>query len=282
MVFSLQSDPSLFSFDFKKFPNYVVVTYRGRSYVSRITHPTVVILHKNTHHYIATDPIRALDPSELQSIKTTHYSYPPLFIKAHLVEHFTLVDTDTTDISVADVRYDMVEMFLTNTINPSLSKSCRDMAVHLVLDHQVNQKQALFHTPSNTLYLVLCLFRKKKCLSSITFQFLPSTILIESKTLPSEENKTYNTLLRAITILIADKMLVRNQPIQSIVSQPIHWVSAWLLSSKFGFENGVRTTNKQDFRKQFQEDHDYTLTLTTLSYKRAWHVYEQVVKNLPC
>lgn len=287
MTFHLKRGMPEASFDSGLYPGFLVMTYHGRKYVSRRTHPRLVVLHGNDHHLFDLRGGRAypVKQTELERIQREYYQFPPLFIKAQLLEHFTVIDMGDKEVSVAEIHYETAEMFLTNIINPMIKQRCPSISARLVLEDRVAQKQALFHLPGTSLHLVLCLYRRTKCISSITFSFYPQSVLIESKTDPQEENKKYNTLLRAITILLSDKLVVRNQAIRSIQSQPIHWVSAWLLHSKFGFQGSGGTTrqiHKEEFRRRFDQDRDYELEITGDAYRRAWNVLETTLKTIAC
>lgn len=285
MTFNLRSNCSNIFFDFSTFVGYIVILYQNKKYVSKITNPILVVMDKNNHYYYHLHNNQAipLNKDELSHIRKEYYQFPPLFIKAQLLEHFTVIDTTDKEVSVANVDYTMAQLFLKNVINPMITTKYPDMNVQLLLDKDVRQKQALFHLPNQYLYLVLCLYRKKECISSITYSFYDDhSIMIESKTILKEENKKYNTLLRAITVLISDKLIVNNDAIRIIKSQPINWISAWLLVNKFGFikdESGI-IQQKQEFKKKFNEEDDYELHIEAQSYKKAWNVFLNTLEKM--
>lgn len=275
------------SFDLQMYPGFVLVTVRDRKFVSKLTHEQLVILDGTKHYFyhLLDHVVKPVRNRELQTIRKTYYDFPPLFIKAQLVEHFIVIDMAKEELSVADVQYAAAKMFIDSIIQPMVAETCPNMSVKLLFNDEVKQKHALFHLAGVDLHLVLCLYRRKQCVSSITYSFYDDSLLIESRTSPRDENKRYNTLLRAITILLTDKLMVNSRPVHTIKSQPINWVSAWLLTSRFGFRGGssaVSKTQKQAFRKEFDEDQDYELNVTAVSYQRAWKVLQDTLNNLVC
>lgn len=83
-------------------------------------------------------------------------------------------------------------------------------------------------------YLMLCLYHRNSCISSVTLNIKDTTITIESKTHEDYESKKFNKLMRCITIIICDKLICNiGEKLKTIVSYPINKISSWLLISNF-------------------------------------------------
>ena len=71
-------------------------------------------------------------------------------------------------------------------------------------------------------YLILCLYHNDKCISSITLKNKDkSTIEIDSRT-----NDKYNTLLRAIVVMISSYIICNGEQIKKIYSIAANPISA--------------------------------------------------------
>jgi hypothetical protein len=80
----------------------------------------------------------------------------------------------------------------------------------------------------------LCLYSNTDCVSSIGITYTAdNTIEINSETVSEFQNKKYNTLLRAVIIMISPHIICNSYNIEIITSTAISPISAWLLIKNY-------------------------------------------------
>ena len=82
-----------------------------------------------------------------------------------------------------------------------------------------------FHPP-----IVLCLFTDSECVSSITIKIRGNHITIDSKTDERYEGRKFNTLLRAVAIILSKNL---NESVERLTSSAANVVSALLMIKRF-------------------------------------------------
>ena len=80
------------------------------------------------------------------------------------------------------------------------------------------------------LQIVLCLFTGNNCVSSITINITRSEMTIDSRTNAQYEGRKFNTLLRAVAIIVSKSL---NERAERLVSSAVNVVSALLMIKRF-------------------------------------------------
>ena len=111
-----------------------------------------------------------------------------------------------------------------NELN-DLLKPCQ---YELSLDYMYNLDGKITTYSNDINFLVLCLNKDRKCISSIELEMYDDYISINLKTLHMYENKKINTLLNAIVIIIGNLFNIRY-----IKAEAINPISAYILINKF-------------------------------------------------
>ena len=78
--------------------------------------------------------------------------------------------------------------------------------------------------------IVLCLFTGNNCVSSITINVTRSEMTIDSRTNEHYEGRKFNTLLRAVAIIVSKSL---NERAERLVSSAVNVVSALLMIKRF-------------------------------------------------
>ena len=105
-------------------------------------------------------------------------------------------------------------------------------------------EELIIHSPEQ---LLLCLYDKGNCVSSILIDSLLNNITIDSKTHEKYEGKNYNKFLRGVIILIGKYIY---SDIDTIYSSAISSASAWILINNFnGYYDNPEFTKFIDNRK---------------------------------
>ena len=160
----------------------------------------------------------------------------------------------------------------------------------------------------------VCLTLNDQCISQITFDIdyvksdLGVALVINSFTIPEEENKKYNTFLRSVAILIAFNSSYErsNKKFKYIMSIPGNWISEWLLISKFGFwykdkdfdllskfknlsKQQYTSQLKQQFKKIIFKNYDelsteqaLILDLSKANYDYYLNLCEELLEKIKC
>jgi hypothetical protein len=121
---------------------------------------------------------------------------------------------------------------LLDELNILLSKKCRDLRI--VVDYRYNLKGRVTTYSRNDSSLIICLYQRDHCISSITMSMYRDIIYISSRTEREYEGRKYNRLLRAVAILIAPLVKSGTVTPVRIVSEAESAVSVWLLMRYFG------------------------------------------------
>ena len=139
-----------------------------------------------------------------------------------------------------------------DALNSILENKCSNL--YLKLDNYYNLNGVLTTYFNEYDLIILCLYHDNNCISSISIKYnTPYTLEIYSKTCETYTNKKYNTLLRAVIIILASDIICTSNPIRKIYSNAGSPISAWLLIKNFDvniisdtFENLKESELKQD------------------------------------
>lgn len=136
--------------------------------------------------------------------------------------------------------------------------------------------------------LYLCLFKKNACISNIVLDYNGNhkTITISSYTFDDYQRKGFNRLLRAICIIIANK--IDNQ-IQFIESHATSYISAHVLLKDYANTNtNVDIPNqltKEEMKDQFDKTDGYLKILVPINEEnisRARTIFNNFVSSFDC
>jgi hypothetical protein len=122
-------------------------------------------------------------------------------------------------------------------MNDKLQMASQNLKLHLdyIFDFEEGSVIETFHAKWEPTFLLLCLFRENHCISSLTLNVYTnnrnsSTLTMDSKTNKLDERKGYNTLLRAVAIIISKHL---DERIYQIESEAINAISAYTMICKF-------------------------------------------------
>jgi len=144
--------------------------------------------------------------------------------------------------------------------------------------------------------LLLCLMHGNECVSSITLMVSEREPIIESKTNKRYEGRKFNTLLRAVAIMIS-KSLYQNA--EYLISNAVNIISATLMIKRFNasatfiFPNTVRVISKtsikpEKFNKTIEDFFDYYGSMQTRvdlneeNIVNATSVFHETIQRMNC
>ena len=171
-------------------------------------------------------------------------------VKRLNVDHI-LKNTPGCETPLQDLReaHQIIQM-----LNNIIERECYDLRLQLDYVYNMSNRVVSFSgAPSE--YLLLCLYYKENCISSIEIIKKQENLKINSKTDSEYENKKYNKLLRAATIIISRALMPEGHYLHSVALNPI---SAWLLINTF---NGVIRPERDNdewfnfIEENYKDDH---------------------------
>lgn len=121
-------------------------------------------------------------------------------------------------------------------LNDELQKTCPDFYLNIdyITSFPQDSTASLYSDVMLNSYfqppLVLCLFTENDCVSSLTLKIKESELTIDSRTNERYEGRKFNTLLRAVAIMISKSL---NTGAESLVSSAINRISARLMITRF-------------------------------------------------
>jgi len=207
------------------------------------------------------------------------------------------IDNDLTEI-VNDYVINKDEAIIElNKLNGKLIEKCPNL--ELKFDYLINQPGivSVLHIDNS---LTLCLYNQGNCISSIICMIKPDddkfTFAISSQTNPSMQGRNFNKLLRAAIIIIANRVTVNGQNIQSVYSEAENPTSALLLLKYFNAEsldddfnrilkkktNDNRSLITHDFIKKYMEkygDIELEIKLNPENIENAHGIFNLTVIN---
>jgi len=138
--------------------------------------------------------------------------------------------------------------------------------------------------------LVLCLFTENNCVSSITINVTKTEITIDSKTNELYEGRKFNTLLRAVAIIISKSL---NEIAKMLVSIAVNATSASLMIKRFNAvlrdgDISNRTVQPEDLNqvvKDYIRQHAFMQTcveLNEINITNATAVFHETIKRMNC
>lgn len=188
------------------------------------------------------------------------------------------------------------------SLNSELQKKCPGF--HLQIDYitsfPVGSTVSLYSGVLLNAYikppLLLCLMHGNECVSSITLMVSEREPIIESKTNKRYEGRKFNTLLRAVAIMIS-KSLYQNA--EYLISNAVNIISATLMIKRFNasatfiFPNTVRVISKtsikpEKFNKTIEDFFDYYGSMQTRvdlneeNIVNATSVFHETIQRMNC
>lgn len=138
--------------------------------------------------------------------------------------------------------------------------------------------------------IVLCLFTGNNCMSSITIKVNKSEISIDSKTNELYENRKFNTLLRAVAIIVSTSL---NERAERLVSSASNVISALLMIKRFNAvpRNGdisSKTVPPEKLDKVIKENFDHVggmetcVELNEENIAKATSVFHDTLERIKC
>jgi len=138
--------------------------------------------------------------------------------------------------------------------------------------------------------IVLCLFTGNNCVSSITINVTKTEITIDSKTNELCEGRKFNTLLRAVAIIVSTSL---NERAKLFVSIATNAISALLMIKRFNavLRDGdisnrtVQPENLDQVVKDYIHEHAFMQTCVELNednIANATAVFHETIKRMNC
>lgn len=132
-----------------------------------------------------------------------------------------------------DTPFDLTRAHnLLDKLNDIIEEECNDLRLHLDYVYNMKNKVVSF-SMAPPKYLLLCLYHKEDCISSIELIPKEKTLIINSITENIYEGKKYNKLLRTVALMIASVFIPSFTTLSSTAMNP---VSVWLLVSTLNGE----------------------------------------------
>lgn len=166
-----------------------------------------------------------------------------------------------------------------NNINNSLHKKCKELSIIVDNGYKIN---TLFKDYSLS-QPIICLYYKDQCISTISYSIYDNNLVIASDTLETYRNNKYNSLLRAIAVIISKYYNVNH-----LVSNAINPISVYTLSKYFVVtydNNFTKFLNNQlltfDLCKKYMENNDIDVyvSIDNENIQRAIHVYDTLFSD---
>jgi hypothetical protein len=191
-------------------------------------------------------------------------------------------------------KYGGVEITTTTAIadlNETIQKRCPDLFLHLDYKKNLPGKIVSYSGVEKPDIAVLCLYTKKiepaECFSSVEFKVEETDeniLYISSKTKQTEENKKYNTLLRACSIVLANKW-----KFQKIISNAENPISVWLLTKDYKYETDYdfksfvrnRKITQELIKEYFSVEPEFTYVDVSLPVKENLEKAYEIIEKTP-
>jgi len=140
--------------------------------------------------------------------------------------------------------FDISETFgVLNYLNSLLQQKCNDLEFRIGMITEMTGKLHVY-SPKIKRSLLLCLYYNNDCISSIQL-VMRDGIEIRSFTDEIYNGKKYNTLLRCVLLIIANKIKVNGEPINQLYSSASNPISAHLLMKYFNLTPSTRDVNDE-------------------------------------
>jgi hypothetical protein len=163
-------------------------------------------------------------------------------------------------------------------INDKLKQKCKDLTLIVDLAYKINAEFDSFDLNNP----VICLLYKNSCISTITYYIQNKQLTIASDTDEKYRNNKYNSLLRAIAVIIS-----QFYDVQELISNAINPISVYTLSKYFIVTYDAPFTKylknqKPTFElcKEYMDktnlNVDIFIKISDENIQRAIHVYESL------
>jgi hypothetical protein len=130
---------------------------------------------------------------------------------------------------------------LLNNLNRSLQEKCVNLEIRIGMITEMTG-QLHVYSPKSKKSLVICLYYNNDCISSIQL-VINNGIEIRSFTDEMYSGKKYNTLLRCVLLILANKIKFNGEPINMLYSSATNPISAHLLMKNFNLRPSSRDDN---------------------------------------
>lgn len=166
-----------------------------------------------------------------------------------------------------------------NNINDSLHEKCKELSIIVDNGYKIN-------APFSNHYLsnpIICLYYKDQCISTISYHIYNHKFIISSDTLETYRNNKYNSLLRAIAVIVS-----KYYKVNELISNAINPISVYTLSKYFvvTYDNNFTTylNNRPitfDLCKEYmkEDDVDVFVKINDENIQRAMNLYQSLFSN---
>ncbi len=163
-------------------------------------------------------------------------------------------------------------------INDKLKQKCKDLTLIVDIAYKINAEFDSYYLNSH----VICLLYKNSCISTIHYFIQNKQLTINSDTDEKYRNNKYNSLLRAIAVIIS-----QFYDVEELISNAINPISVYTLSKYFIVTYDTRFTKylknqKPTFElcKEYMVKTDLSvdvyIKISDENIQRAIHVYESL------
>ena len=182
---------------------------------------------------------------------------------------------------------------IVSELNDALKQTCPDF--HLVIDYITSfprdSTASLYSDITLNSYfqphIVLCLFTVNDCVSSITITVNDGSLAIYSKTDTRYKWRKFNTLLRAVAIIVSKRL---DERVERLDSSAINIISAFLMIKRFNAvarEGSINkdTPNIDEIIKSFFVDAcgmETHVELNDANIANATRVFHETIQRMNC
>ena len=138
-------------------------------------------------------------------------------------------------------------------LNKILKKKCSNLELQIDNYYNLQGNISVFHPMDE---MVICLYYKGNCISSVILEIRNDIVTIDSRTDENFQGNKFNKLLRCISVIISATLICNENggAFTTLRSIPANPISAWLLISNFN--TIIRKDNysiDEDYEKEFMK-----------------------------
>jgi len=185
---------------------------------------------------------------------------------------------------------------IVHQLNAALQPKCPEFHLHIdyISSFPPDSVVSLYSDISPNSYfqpqIILCLFTGNNCVSSIAINVTESEMTIDSRTNEKYEGRKFNTLLRAVAIIVSTSI---NERAERLVSSAVNVVSALLMIKRFNavLRNGdisSKTVAPEKLDKVIKDYFDHNAGMETCvelnaeNIANAMTVFHKTIERMNC
>lgn len=172
-----------------------------------------------------------------------------------------------------------------NKLNQHMKTKCKELSLSIDHGYRLMNRISKLHVEGyNLSSIILCLSYKDDCISTIYYTITKHTLIISSDTNEQYRKNKYNTLLRAISVMITKKFKLKY-----LISKAINPISVYTLSKYFNVEydlpfkdflgnQPITLKLCQEYLNTEDDQINVYVPITDENVKRATNLYEKLLE----